>query len=302
VRLTLLEWIALIQKEDSMNAPKPKLFDYLSATSYLMDCYQYRKSTQPGFSFESWTTELGFQSRSYLRMMLIGRKKITSRFIEAFVRCEKMTAAEVSYFEILVHYTQAKSNLERQNYGQSLMKILKTNLGQEEISDHVDFIANPLLPRLLVMLSFEDVLTEPRMLSFLMNAPLVDVDAALKTLESLNLAEKIEADGVLIWRSKKTMFKVPDNLGSVPLARFHEQSLQEAIQAFVLPKETRKYKSLLLPLSADEFQNLNQMISDFTAEAIAKFRSNSYRERRVYQLNLNVFPVTQKLDVAAAPM
>jgi len=278
---------------------KPKLFDYLSANSYLSDYYQYRKAQNAGFSFESWAAELGFQSRSYLRMILIGRKKITPRFLEAFVCFEQMTAPEVSYLETLVHYTQAKSNIERQNYGHTLMKILKMNLGQESISDHVDFVSNPLLPRLLVMLSFDDIPTEPRLLSFLMSVPEAQIAEALKTLENLELAEKVAGLSGDSWRSKKNMFKIPDVLGSVPLARFHEQSLLEAIQAFSLPKETRKYKSLLLPLSSEELQGLYQTMNDFTSELVARYRSDSYKDRQVFQLNLNVFPVSQKMAAYA---
>lgn len=53
---------------------KPNIFEYLDIISYLSDYYMYRKSIHSGFSYESWAAELELKSRSFLRMMVLGKK------------------------------------------------------------------------------------------------------------------------------------------------------------------------------------------------------------------------------------
>lgn len=275
-----------------MTSLKPNIYNFLSAVSYLSDYFKYRKQLDNKFSFDSWAQELGFQSRSYLRMVMIGKKSITPRFIEAFVQSAKLDKMTAKYFEILVNYSQAKSHQERESFGASLLKLIKSNVMQESISDHVDFVAQPFYPRLLVLLSFEDIVRDKKTLATLIDASEAEVEKGLQVLASLDLIEKINSTD---WRSKKTLFKVPDNIGSVTLAHFHEKSLHDALKAFTLPKEVRKFQSFLLPMDKGELESFHTLLEAFSAELISKYRSNIYQDRRVFQVNFNIFPVSQPL-------
>lgn len=64
-----------------LSVSKPKVFDYLSGISFLQDYYNYRKRTERLFSFEIWTSELGFKSKSFLKMILSGDRQVTEDFI-----------------------------------------------------------------------------------------------------------------------------------------------------------------------------------------------------------------------------
>lgn len=89
---------------------RPEIFDYLDARQYLNDLYSYRKSMEPGFSFEAWAEELGFRSRSHLRMCLIGKRKISPLFIEKLTRTRSYSKKEQSFWEALVTLKQLHFN------------------------------------------------------------------------------------------------------------------------------------------------------------------------------------------------
>jgi len=228
-------------------------------------------------------------------MVLLGKRKITQNFIDIFVKIENFEPEEAKYFDLLVKYSQAKTHHDRDVFGASLIKLIKNNTNQEDISDHVDFVSKPLHPRLLVLLSFEDIQRNVQTLARLTDSAEITIIEALNVLKSLGLIEKTSENSDQ-WRATKTMFRVPDNIGSVTLAQFHEKSLQDALKAFALPREERHFKSFLLPMDSNELAIFHKILSDFSAEIIARFHSDSYKDRRVYQVNFNIFPISKSIQ------
>ncbi|MBO9668017.1 MAG: DUF4423 domain-containing protein [Bdellovibrio sp.] len=200
-----------------MKKAKPVVFEYLDAYQYLQDYYAFRKKLDAGFSYESWAVELNFNSRSFLRMMIYGKKKLTDKVVE---KTPVVLAA-----------------------------ILKVS---------------------------EEVLLEG--LAVLHNLKLIELSTTGK------------------WSSQVDAFRVPDNKGSLNLRKFHEKSLREACQAFDYPKEVRRYKSLLLPMTLDDYEVFNHLLDDFAKEQMARHNPKTYSGRRLFQLNFNIYPVSESLE------
>lgn len=275
---------------------KPSVFNFLDALQYLQSYYRFRKHAEPGFSYEAWASEMGFKSRSSLRMILYGQRKITGDFCQTFCRMNHLSEKERDYFTTLARYSQAATPLEKQTYGIKLIKILKTASPRTDIDNHIDFVTKPLYVRLLTMLGFEDLQATPENLANLLGKDIIEIQEALKKLQEMTLATPQFTEQGLIWKTTHQRFRVPDNMGSVPMMKFHEQSLLESIQAFHKPKEERRYKSLLLPLSEEELKEFNAQMDNFASEQLARFQSNNFQGRRLYQVNLNVHSITQELS------
>jgi uncharacterized protein (TIGR02147 family) len=278
------------------NQKAPNVLEYLDVHSYLQDYYNHRKKLDKNFSYEAWCAELGFKSRSFLRMMVVGKKKITPKLAEAIANQNLYAPEEQEYFAYLVKYSQSGSIKDRQVYGQKMMQILKRQNKAEVIPDSENFISSPLLPRLLSLFSYEDVQTSTPNLARIMGLGEEQTRQALQTLKSLGLVENTEdAD---LWKSKVSTFKVPDNKGSQYLRHFHEKSLHEALQAFDKPVQTRRYKSLLLPMDEEDFAVFNRMLDDFANEQIVRHDVKMYGGKRIFQVNFNIYPVTENLPVS----
>lgn len=272
---------------------KPVVFDYMEARAYLQDYYSYRKNSDEGFSYETWSVELKYSSRSYLRMVLIGKKKISDGFTSAFCQSQKFTKAESEYFEVLTRYSQSGTQSTRQAFSQKLFQILREHTGQSEVADYAEFVATPFLPRLLTMLSFQDIRPVPATFARLLGVDLHQVTSALEKLKAMGLAETENAEGEIHWKSLKRRFKIPDQVGNQAMIGFHKQSLADASQALSESKENRRFKSLILPLSSDELNQLYTLLDSFSSEQIARFNSDNYQDRRLFQLNMNIHAVAE---------
>jgi len=275
------------------NIKKPVLFDYLHAATYLHDYFNYRKKLAPDFSYEKWSQELGFQSRSYLRMIILQKKRITPNFISSFSEKCLFSPTEKEFFYFLVQYSQAKTSHDRQVFGKKIIQIIQTLTGQKEIENYFEFLSDPFLPKLLTLLSFEDITPTAERLSLILDCNKETTLKSLKKLEDLGLAQAFEIEGECHWKTKNKNFKVADKFGDIAMKVFHENSFQEAIKSFHKPKELRRFRSLLLPMNAEEKEEFLKLVEQFAAELVTRFRSDQYLSRQLFQVNINFFPVAE---------
>lgn len=276
----------------------PVIFEYLDVVLYLKDYYSFRKKNQKNFSYDSWSEELGFSNRSFLRLIAIGKKKVTPKLADAI--CEKVFLQndEKNYFFMLVQYSQTTSHKEKHIYGQKMMQILKNYNSPQIINNFEDLVSSPLLPRLLSLFSYKDITFTINSLTKILNVPEDVVINALKALQNFGLIQYSSVDEEVVWSSEVKTFKVPDSYGNINLAKFHEKSLLEAIAAFDKPKEMRRYKSVLLPMDKSELKEFNALLDAFAAEQMVRFNPKTYRGKRMYQANFNIYPVTEEIDSA----
>jgi uncharacterized protein (TIGR02147 family) len=228
--------------------------------------------------------------------VVTGKKKVSAVFVESFSRLNFATENEEEYFEFLVKYSRASTQKDKQAFGAELVKILKRNTQQKNIPEFTDLVSTPILPRLLTLLSFKDLELTVSTFAKLLNMPESEVALALEKLEELKLIGKTNKDGQALWLSHNSKFKIQDKKGSADLMKFHKLSLLEAIEAFHLPHDLRRYKSLLLPFSGDELKLFYEAMDNFASEQFARFSGDQYEGRRLFQINLNVHPVAGLLE------
>lgn len=275
---------------------KPILFDYISATSYLYDLMIFRKFENPGFTFESWAHELGFKSRSFMTMILNKERNITPQFIEVFSTSMNFSTPEKNFFSLLVQYNQTESETEKLHYLDRLLELQGKQKDLTEIKNYNDFLQSTFLPKLLVLLSFKDLDRSAKGLALFLNQDISFLESNLNQLQAMQLAAP-DQNGQ--WISSKKSFKVPKNFGSEALEKYHNQSLTEAIAAQKKPAEQRRFRSLLLPLSETDYQNLLTDIESLISKTVAKYDSETLQQKSLYKLNMNLFPITEKYEMTA---
>lgn len=273
---------------------KPVVYDYLDVCMFLQDYYHFRKSIKQGFSYETWADELSFRSRSFLRMMIVGKKKLTPIIVDSLAKSLFAEKEQQDYFYFLVQYSQSERVKDRHLFGQKMMHILKNRNQPTLIDGDTHFTSDPLYARLLSLFSYSDLEKNVPTLARILLQENATVEKALQALMTWGLVKK-EVGGEL-WSSTVEMFKVPDNKGSHGIHEFHKKSLLEAIRAFDMPKNVRSFKSLLLPMAEEDFVLFNEMLNEFSKEQMARHNPKVYKGKRVYQANFNIYPVTVEMD------
>ena len=271
---------------------KPVVFEYLDATYFLSDYYKYRKSLSKKFSYEIWADELSIPSRSFLRLVVLGKKKISDNYIIKLSDHLFSDKNQRDYFFHLVKYTQKTSSQERQIHSQKMISLIKSQRKELIVKNPSEFLSSPNLPRLLVLLTFKDIHPVVSTYARLMSLPPEQIERYLRVLERNQLARSEIIDGETHWFCISEFFSVPDEAGSEFLIHFHRASLQEAMAAFNQPKTQRRYESLILPLNTTEYNQFNEDFANFLSEQRTKFSANHLVGRGLYQMNYNIYLTT----------
>jgi uncharacterized protein (TIGR02147 family) len=279
---------------------QPTIWEYVEPTEFLKAHYQARKARQESFSFAVWAQEMGIKSRSFLRLVLIGKRSLTEDMAPLFAQNLKLNKSESLYFHHLVGLQRATQLQTKEYHSREISKLRskfllkKHSLLEVNRNDLFDFLASYQIPRLQVLLTLEEVNKTAENLARLLKMKESEVQSHLKNLQKLGLAELDQ--NTQQWRAIETQIGTPDSLGNIALQSFHRKSLEEAIQGLSLPKESRRYQSLVMALTEDQFQELHQDLRQTLEACLQKFETQKNQTKKVYQINLNIIPVTGSID------
>lgn len=279
-----------MQMGTSMLSEKPRIYDYLSPISYLQDVYKYRKKKDAGFTFEKWSDELGFKSRSFVKMLITGNRKITPRFTSVYSQAYSFLPPERDYLSLITSYSQCENKVEKEIYQQKIFE-LRGQVKKVRSVDGDQFLTPYYIPHIQTLLSFKDIHKSIPVLCDILSLSEEEVSRALEKLESLGLAEK---DSSETWKAVQDSFEVGIKFGDQSLRNYHNQSLREAMDAQNLPSEVRRFRSSMFALSEEEYLEVIGYIEAFISHKTAKYDVDKIENRRLYKMNLNIFPISKK--------
>lgn len=283
------------------NCSKPNIYEFLDVSSYLTSFYQYRKSKTASFSYEIWAIELGIKSRSLLRMVVLGQRPITKSFAETLSYGLQLNPNEIKYYFLLVEHTRAKSKQQKNFIWKQMLPLLKSQESRHEIAD-ANFISSHWLPKIQTILSFSDIDRTSETISSLLGLEIEAVQKFLLELEKLAVVKREQQDSeVPTWTTAAECFKVPDSIQNAALKDYYLKSFEDAKQAIDLPPELRRFRSLLIPLSSEEYSELLVKLEDAFQEILLQYKANEFAGRSLFQLNMNLFPIasSQRLSETA---
>ncbi len=266
---------------------KVSVFEYMNISLFLQDYYQLQKSLNQKFSYENWSQALGFSNKTLLRMIVQGKRQITENSKIKFQQVIKFNPLEKEYFDVLVDYSQAKSAKQRQVIGSRLIQIQRQTFIQAQFSATSELVKSAYGPIILTIISS---VTEPisaAHIAELLKLETTQVSAVLNELEMAKAIIKTSTG----YMAEQTSFKIPDLFGHQNLKTFYKFWIEQSAKAMDLPPEIRRYRSLQIPLSKDEFEEVVHKVNDFAMTLLCQFEKNTMHERKMYLINTALFPV-----------
>ena len=76
----------------------PDVKHYFSVSKYLKDVYQFRKNENSGFTYDLWSIELGYKSRSFLKMLTTEDRRVNQSFVNTFSAQYNLKADQKNHF------------------------------------------------------------------------------------------------------------------------------------------------------------------------------------------------------------
>ncbi|HEX2959654.1 MAG TPA: TIGR02147 family protein, partial [Chitinispirillaceae bacterium] len=82
--------------------------------NYLRDYYADQKLRFPSFSYRYFCRKAGLSSPSHFIEIIDGKRKLTSKMLDSFIKGLALTENDARYFTTLVNFNQSKNSTEKQ--------------------------------------------------------------------------------------------------------------------------------------------------------------------------------------------
>lgn len=266
---------------------KISLFEYMDVHLFLQNYYKIQKTINARFSYTKWAEQLGLTNKTILRMMLQKKRSISPKSVSAFQINLNLNEFEKSYFETLVHYSQAKNSLQKQAYGSVLIKIQRQNFNQQIFSADGGILFDVYGPLVLTIINSVE---KPISVYEIQQHCGLEDSKLTALLDRLTEAKMISCDSNLYFSSYST-FKIPDQFAHPDLKAFYKYWFKKASEAINLPFEVRRFRSLQIALTQDEFDEVVQHTNEFATGLLSKVQNHSMDDRKLYLLNTALFPI-----------
>ena len=273
---------------------KPNIFEYQDSRSYLNDIFAYLKQTQSAFSYRFFSKQSGIPSAGFIKLVLDGKRNIASDSMIKFSKGLKHTKEESEFFESLVLFTQADKNDQKSRYFEKMVKIQRQKNVRILEADQFEYWSNWYCPALRELIGLEHFKEDPSWIAETMIPRITPAQArrALELLQRLNLVERDEQGRL---RAKDGAVSSGAEVVSLAVSSYHKQMIQSAMDAIeeIRGKE-RDISSVTMTMNDENMQMVKEEIKQFRRRLLALAEDKAHEHNRVYQLNVQLFPLTKK--------
>jgi uncharacterized protein (TIGR02147 family) len=282
----------------------PEIGNYLDYRMYLADYYKFRrtisaKDIRP-YSYAVFSASADIKSPNYLKMIIEGKRNLSDDMITKFARAMALNKDLTEEFRLLVNFSQSSDPGERNMYMKALNEYrVAAKLKRGEIDKKAfEKIPNWITWILYAMIDQADVkFTAERIHELLRGkARFEDIEAAIaKLLESGEIT--IDANGVA--KKSRTLMDSAEDVPVALVRKLQTELIYLGLESLFRDSPVdREFGTATLSLTKAEFEDLRFNLRKFRKDVqknISTARSSGPGER-VYQLNMQLFPVTDKAD------
>jgi uncharacterized protein (TIGR02147 family) len=282
----------------------PVLSEYMDYRKYLLDWYNYRrelskKHLRP-YSYSVFSAAANIKSPNYLKMIIEAQRNLSEDMIVKFSKALNHTREQAEEFRLLVLFSQATDPAERNFFLKELSEyrvLLKLRSGEidkktmEKIPSWIGWI-------LYSMMDQEGVEFKPERLRELLRgkASVDEIEVALKSLIQSGEVAQDDITGKLT--KTRNLIDTPEDIPVALVRRLQSQLMYLGLESLYQDSTNeREFGSLTMSLTKQEFEELRFKLRQMRKQVN---KDNSIRRmtshgERVYQLNLQLFPVTDQV-------
>jgi uncharacterized protein (TIGR02147 family) len=270
---------------------KTSVFQYRSASRFLLDRVVERQKADRRFSIRKWAKEMGFPSHSLLAMILQGKRSLTLKQVPHLAKGLNLSTPEKLFFQGLIQVETARTPEEKE-WCELWLSELRPASGERtrirEI-DEYESIANWIHPALLALSDTRDSYANADAAAEKLGISVNEARSAIERLRSLELL-RVDADGK--FRATCKRMTTRDDLANRGAREYHRQSARLAVEKLETQDVSeREFQSMALSVPASRIPMAKEMIRKFRTQFSESMASE--HGDRVYQMNLHFFRLTE---------
>ncbi|MGZ3770013.1 MAG: TIGR02147 family protein [Bdellovibrio sp.] len=268
------------------------LYQYQNYRDFLKDFYAHSKAEDKKFSFRYFSRVAGFQSPSFLKQVMDGKRNLSEDGIEKFAKALKLNKEEKHFFKNLVLLNQATTVDERHLYARELLRSRTFKKLNPVRESQLKYLSEWYYIPIREMVSLPTFREDAAWIASHLRPSITpeEVQAALEELLKIGLLLRDE-NGRLI-QADKDIF-VPDQITSSFLAHGHRELIKKASESIDrIPSSQREISAVTIKLSAESLKRIKQIIQNFRNDIRAEAARDENPDA-VYQFTLQVFPLAE---------
>ncbi len=295
---------ALIKNNMPEVLSAPVLSEYMDYRKFLGDFYSYKrhlskKDLRP-YNYAMFSAAADIKSPNYLKMIIEGRRNLSEEMILKFARAMGFNKEQSDEFRLMALFDQSTDPAARNFFLKELSDFrVQQQLRNGQIDKKIwQKIPNWITWVLYAMLDQENVDFQPAKLRELLRskASESEIEEALKNL--INSGEVVQDETTGKLRKSRNLIDSPDEVPVALVRKLQSQLMYLGLESlFQDSPQEREFGSLTMSLTRPEFEELRfklrQMRKQLHKDNSIKRMSNP--GERVYQLNLQLFPVTTEV-------
>ncbi len=273
----------------------PRIIDYLDYREYLRDFYLAKKNEKKEYSYRVFIARGGLKSPSHLKMVIDGKRNLTDKTIPKYTKAIGLDKKnEKKYFEYLVKYNQTEDIETKELIFLQLMEE-KRKKGLTLIEQaQYNFLANwynVVIYVLVDMFKLDE--NDERLIKLLRNkATKKMIEESFVTLKLLGFISK-GVDGK--YKQTNGALSTSDDIKSMAIHKYHNSMINLGLDSLKTDElDKREFNGVTFPVSAEKLPIIKEKIRKFRKE-INELTSAYADPTHVYQMNIQLFPLTEEL-------
>jgi uncharacterized protein (TIGR02147 family) len=266
------------------------VFEYLDYRTYLKEFYDERKEKNSYFSYRIFGSKVGIDP-SYLLKVILKCRHLSEESITRVNTFCGLTGTEAEYFHTLVHFIKAKSQQESKLHFEKLLSIRYVK-SCRLVEQQYEYFCTWYHPVVRSVLEYFDFKNDYALLGRQLSPPI----SAKEARASVHLLEKLN----LIQQNSEGRYQLTDmavttgnEWHSLAIAAFQEQTIRLSMESIERhDRSQRDISTVTMNINADDFEELRERITEFRRSIVLTV-NESTKPDRTYQLNIQLFPLTE---------
>ena len=293
---------SLHQSEPVKTPPPPDLSNYMDFRQYLNDFYEFRREQTKHqlrpYNYQTFSAAADIKSPNYLKMIIEGKRNLSEDMIGKFARAMGMNKEQGEEFKRLVLFNQALDPADRNVYLKKLTEHrFQTQLKNGQIDKKTwDKIPNWVTWVIYAMIDQDGVKFDAKSLRDLLRAKASE-DEIQQALDNLIANGEViqDADGML--KKARPLMESADEIPVALIRKLQMQLMYLGLESLYQDSAVeREFGTLTLSLTHAEFEDLKFKLRHMrkSLHKDTAIQRMTTKGDRVYQLNIQLFPVTAK--------
>lgn len=269
----------------------PDIFTYLDYRSFLEDWFAARKETNRRFSHRLFARLAGHKNPSLLLQVIHNKRNLTEASLQGFLKAMKLDADEAAFFSLLVQLDQGRTHDERKQAWEAIAATRRFRRARRLDTLAVRFLQDWSYPAIHELAQLPGFRNDPEQVSRSLHPTisLREARKALKELHELGLLDQGKP-------TDKTVV-TPHQLTGVAVRDYHRQMMERAEACLdSVPADQRHFGAVTVAINSELLPALKAEVASFQERILELCDSADAPADRVYQLNLQLFPLSRPLE------